>query len=185
MSVIVTARSAVISDDGLHRYALERTIVPYEPSAVAENRLMLVLGVNPSKADAQVDDPTVRRVYGFAASLGYARIAMANKFAYRATDVKELQALPLDKAVGPECDAHLERLMLAADVVVAAWGPLAKLKGAQRQRWKDVVRIADRTGRALMCWGTAQDGHPRHPLYLPGDAPLAPWSVPWFPNRRP
>ena len=80
--------------------------------------------------------------------------------------------------VGTENDDHLERIMRDADIVVAAWGPLAKLPPHLRSRWREVVTIADRTGKRLHCFGTARDGQPRHTLMLAYDTPLLPWSIP-------
>ena len=52
-------RTAVISDDGLYRYRLERVWDDARPA------LPFVM-LNPSTADALVDDPTIRRCVGFA-----------------------------------------------------------------------------------------------------------------------
>lgn len=32
-------------------------------------------------------------------------------------------------------------------------------------------------GSAVKCLGTNKDGSPRHPLYVPKNAPLAPWEA--------
>jgi hypothetical protein len=34
------------------------------------------------------------------------------------------------------------------------------------------------TGATLQCLGMTKDGHPRHPLYVRGDAPLTAYSLP-------
>lgn len=162
-------RSAVITPCGLYRMRLDRGIA-------ADGLVAVVLGVNPSKADGEVDDPTVVKVTGFGRRLGWRAYSMGNKFAYRATDVDELKRA--QHPVGPENDAFLEAMMAQADVVVAAWGPLAKLPRGLRDRWRAVVAIADRVGKPLKCWGTAQDGQPRHPLMLAYDTPLVDWTRP-------
>lgn len=168
-------RSAILSDDGEYRYILERL-------GISDGRKILaVIGVNPSLADADKDDPTVRRIYGFCRTLGFSTALVGNKFARRSPDVKALRR-PGDP-IGPENDRYLAEIIRAADVVLVAWGPLAKLPEALRGRWKDVVRIADAEQRTLYCLGTAQDGHPRHPLMLPANAQLEEWMVPWFVGR--
>jgi hypothetical protein len=162
-------RSAVISTCGLYRLRLDRTIA-------AEGLSTVVLGVNPSKADGLVDDPTIVKVTGFGRRLGWRRYTMGNKFAFRATDVSELKRAA--DPIGELCDDYLEDMIRNADVVVAAWGPLAKLPRQLRGRWRDVAAIADHFGKQLKCWGVAQDGQPRHPLMLAYDTPLIDWKRP-------
>lgn len=161
--------SAIISDCGKYRYRLER-------HGLSGAGAVAWIMVNPSTADAQADDPTIRRVIGFSERLGAGWAIVGNKFAYRATDVKDLRTAPDPR--GPENDAHLEAIMAAAPLVIVAWGPLAKLPPVLRRRWRTVCQIADRTGTKLMCFGTAQDGQPRHPLMLAYDTPLIEWKRP-------
>ncbi|WP_439398459.1 DUF1643 domain-containing protein [Bradyrhizobium sp. PMVTL-01] len=166
--------SAIISSCGLFRYRLERDLSRPGP-------VVAILGVNPSKADATLNDPTIKKDMGFGERLGWSRILKGNKFAFRSTDVKVLRTAR--DPIGPENDAHLEQIMRDAEIVVAAWGPLAKVPAAHRGRWKEVVKIADRVGRKLHCFGTTDDGQPRHTLMLAYDTPLIEWQVPWIANR--
>jgi hypothetical protein len=170
MDDLLLERSAVISECGLYRYRLERDIGRYGNTALA------FIMVNPSTADARQDDPTIRKCMGFAERNGFGRLIVGNKFAFRATDVKAL--IKADNAIGPENDAHLERIMRDADILVAAWGPLGKLPRWLRSRWYAIAAIAERVGKPLHCFGTAQDGHPRHPLMLPYDTALSDWATP-------
>lgn len=80
-------RDAVLTDDGLYRYRLERAW-----GTDGTNTVLFVM-LNPSTADALEDDPTVRRCMGFAAHLDCARLLVGNLFAWRATDPRELQAV--------------------------------------------------------------------------------------------
>ena len=113
---------------------------------------------------------------GFGRTLGWSRIIKGNKFAFRATDVREL-ANAFDP-IGPDNDCHLEQIMRDADLHIAAWGPLAKLPKRLRRRWLEVMMIADRVGCPFYCFGTAKDGQPRHTLMLPYETALVPWSRP-------
>jgi hypothetical protein len=161
--------SAILSDDGVYRWRLERGLGRIGPTAA-------LIGVNPSTADAAINDQTIRKDMGFGARLGWGRIIKGNKFGYRATDVTELRRA--HDPIGPDNDAHLRQIMADADIVVACWGPLAKLPPHLRRRWYKVCRIADEVGRQLWCFGTAQDGQPRHTLMLAYDTPLMPWTRP-------
>ena len=165
--------AAIISDCGTYRYRLERGD-PFKP-AVA------FIMVNPSTADAETDDPTIRKVKGFAERAGYERLIVGNLFAYRATDIKALRTAP--NPVGPENDEHLDLILRDAMLHVVAWGTQAKLPEILRKRWTDVVRIADRIGCKLHCIGTNDDKHPRHPLMTGYETPVTEWQVPWFANR--
>lgn len=169
MSDLILDRSAILSPCELFRYRLER-------ATATAGIVAAILGVNPSTADAKIDDATIRKDMGFAARLGWRRIIKGNKFAFRATDVHILRYAA--DPIGPENDAHLEQIMRDADVVVAAWGPLAKLPVQLRPRWRAVAAIADRVGKPLLCFGTCQDGQPRHTLMLAYDTPLIEWSRP-------
>lgn len=161
--------SAVISPCGLFRLRLDRDLRRTGP-------VVAILGVNPSTADAFTNDATIRKDIGFGARLGWGRIIKGNKFAYRATDVRELRSC--SDPVGPGNDDHLLAMMREADMVIAAWGPLTKLPRALRDRWRDVVRISEVAGKPLQCFGTAGDGHPRHTLMLSYETPLIPWRTP-------
>ncbi len=161
--------SAVLSDCGTYRYRLER-------HGLAGSGAIAWIMVNPSTADASQDDATIRKVIGFSERLGAGWLIVGNKFAYRATDVRDLRWCADPR--GPDNDRHLAEIMQSAPMVIAAWGPLSKLPPALRKRWTTVKLVADRLGVSLMCLGTAQDGQPRHPLMLAYDTPLVPWKAP-------
>ena len=80
----------------------------------------MFVGLNPSTADEIKDDPTSRKCMRFAQSWGYGGIILANLFAYRATDPRELKGV--SDPVGPENDHWLNRLADEAGIVIAAWG---------------------------------------------------------------
>jgi len=61
---------------GDYRYHLWRTWDETRP------RLLWVM-LNPSTADGETDDPTVRRCIGFSKGWGYGSIEIVNLFAYR------------------------------------------------------------------------------------------------------
>lgn len=168
-------RSAVISACGLYRYRLARVLDDLGPT-------MMFLMVNPSTADAESDDQTIRKCIGFAKRHGYGRIFVGNKFAYRATDIDDLPAAR--DPVGPDNDGYLRGMFSEANVVIAAWGSLNKLPEALQTRWRAVVRMADDFGITLHCFGTNNDKHPRHPLTLGYDTPISRWEAPWFAGRK-
>jgi hypothetical protein len=133
--------------------------------------------LNPSTADASVDDPTIRRCVGFAASWSCTELIVVNLYAYRATDPSELLGLAAPVAAGPDNDWHVREevgnALAVSGVVVAAWGAHEAARWGHRgelRRW-----LHDQGAR---CLGTTKGGAPRHPLYLRRDAALQPWPRP-------
>jgi hypothetical protein len=166
-------RTASISNCQQYRYRLGRIF--------GDGPELMFVMVNPSTADADVDDQTIKKCIGFAKANGFGSILVGNKFAYRSTDVKKLREVR--DPVGPENDEHLRAMMERASKVVVGWGQLAKLPEPLRGRWKEVVRLADAAGHSLHTIGVNADKHPKHPQMTGYDEPISPWTVPWFPNR--
>lgn len=161
---------AVISDCGRYRYRLERQSCPGDWKTA-------IVMVNPSTADAEQDDSTIRKLIGFGQRNRWGRLLVGNLFAYRATDVRVLGKI--SDPVGPENDDHLMCMMAEADQVVFAWGAIAKIPKYRRNRWMDVAGMAHGAGLIPLCIGEpAKCGHPRHPLMPPYSSPIRPWRNP-------
>jgi hypothetical protein len=160
--------AAIISPCGQYRYTLHRRI----PSVLRWVKPCLFVMLNPSTADATMDDPTIRRCLGFAKREGCTGLTVVNLFALRATDPSELAKHPdpigADNAkhIAEEIDVH-QRIGL----VIAAWGahPMACARSLY------ATRSALLSAGAL-CLGTTKDGSPRHPLYVKADQPLVHWT---------
>lgn len=152
---------ARFSADGRYRYWLTRD---WDGGA---GRLA-VIALNPSTADAKTDDPTIRRLCGFAQEQGARGLAVVNLFALCATDPGQLRQELRKGAdiVGPENDAAIREQVAAKDVtmVLAAWGNGGLWQRGLRQR--QVRELVERV-RPLHCLGMNKSGMPRHPLYLP------------------
>jgi hypothetical protein len=142
--------------DGEYRYSLWRTL-----NATKHPRQLLFIMLNPSTADAQYDDPTLRRCLGFASSWGYDVLEVCNLFAYRATDPGILRHVP--DPVGPANDEYVGQAVARASAVVAAWGT----QGGLKNRAADITELVVRS-RPLSCLGLTKGGFPRHPLYVRG-----------------
>ena len=162
MGDLFMRRDADISLCGRYRYSLRRTWGDADP-------LVFVM-LNPSTADAEKDDPTIRRCNGLARREGYSGIVVVNVSPYRATDPRDLAGLDDMTLTGGEWAASRVGAALdgRAGPVVVAWGahPLA------RRLWRSLPLGGER----LVCLGVTKDGSPRHPLYVRSDAPLVPWS---------
>lgn len=146
-------RNAEISECGKYRYMLRRI---WEP----DGRLVHWIMLNPSTADASIDDPTIRRCMGFARAWGYGGIYVSNLFAYRTTDPSLLPLLN-EECVGPDNDRWIG-FAIRCPLIVCAWG--AHPKAAVRAR--SVLDMLRSENAVPHCLGTTKDGHPRHPLYV-------------------
>jgi hypothetical protein len=145
--------------DGDYRYWLTRRW--------GEGPLWPVVMLNPSTADAAVDDPTIRRCQAFARREGRGGIAVLNLYAYRATDPRELTRTV--DPVGPFNDAMLSVMFrVATGPVLVAWG--ARALPDRVERLRSLAGDA-----ALVCLGKTKAGHPRHPLYVEGSTELEEW----------
>ena len=154
---------AEISECGHYRYALWRTIVAAYPAAPVTFCFVML---NPSTADASVDDRTIRKVAHFVKQNQGTRFVVVNLYSYRATDPKELKGrLNLR---GFEQYGHTRHALAAADVVVLAWGGDALSRDDER----GMVDEARLSHPNLFYLGTTKHGSPRHPLYLKNITPL-------------
>lgn len=166
-------RGAVISSDGLYRYSLTRI---WGPLMDPDPKVMLFVMLNPSTADADIDDPTIRRCIAFARREGATALQVVNLFAYRATNPADL--LKVADPVGPANNDYILYAADAATWVVCGWGaqPIAQgrarivTEGLRRRLATnpDIPNI----GWSLRCLGTTASGAPRHPLYIKGAQPL-------------
>lgn len=156
--------SALFSGDERYRYYLTRVWDPGKP-------LARLIGLNPSTATHEEDDPTIIRCMGHARRWGAGGIMMLNIFAYRATDPKQLRTVP--DPVGPLNDYHLRCLGCDAwGIVVPCWGVHGKLY-SRGETVREMLRRGTRD--RLQVFGLTKDGYPKHPLYLRGDTKLVPW----------
>ncbi len=122
--------------------------------------------LNPSTADAEIDDPTIRRCMGFARREGYAGIVVGNAYALRATDPKVL--FSDDDPIGPKNDNALWEIGVEAAAnnvpIVCAWG--AQDINRKREHCPSVETLLTCDGAKLICLGRTKAGAPRHPLYV-------------------
>lgn len=181
-----TKKGAVLSGNGRYRNALWRQWAWGHPASprIEEGKnwrggqygdplALVVIGLNPSTADAEVDDPTIRRCVAFAQREGFYRLEMINLFAHRATSPLELLALRDHmEPVGPENKANVARAIYRAGKIVCAWGAHGGHLG-QDETMLGWVEDANFRKAPVLCFGRTKEGHPKHPLYLPKNAPLS------------
>jgi hypothetical protein len=142
---------AYVSEDEKFRYFLYRRWGK-------SDKFCLWVMLNPSTADANMDDPTIRKCVGFSDRWGYESLVVVNLFAFRATSPNDLRAAGY--LVGEENDDIVGRLAAKAALVVAAWGA-----NAPRDRDASMRGLLGQFG-SVRCLGCTKDSIPRHPLML-------------------
>jgi hypothetical protein len=155
-------KNAAISSCGNYRWWLTREWSP--------GGFMPFVMLNPSTADANFDDPTIRRCMGFAQRAGAGGIFVVNLYSFRATNPREM--LSNADPYGPEHLIHLRSACVISNrtgrPMVCAWGANGGHQGADQ----DFLIMAAEENAALVCLGKTKEGHPKHPLYIRGDQPF-------------
>ena len=167
---------AVFSTDRQYRFLLRRNL-GLDPTG--EGRTITYLMLNPSTADEEVNDATIRRCIGFGRAWNYAQMYVVNLSPYRATEPQDLKARgPEPPEVWQENLVYVLAAAQRADTLVAAYG-----SGGQ---WEDraarVLRELDGAGVPVWCFGVTRNHYPLHPVRLPKIATLHrydPKGNPW------
>jgi hypothetical protein len=160
-------KNAIVSPCGKYRYSLIRD---WDDSKYR----MTIIMLNPSVADSNIDDPTIRKCIGFAERLGYGGITVLNLFAFRATKPADLriarQTNDDDYVYGPHNSKYIDLAFVLArqgkTPIYCAWGANARNTVAVEsfleyaKQWPTVN---------LMALRLLADGTPQHPLMLPYD----------------
>ena len=161
-------KDAVISECKKYRYLLTRSW--------GEQRKCTFIMLNPSTADAEIDDPTIRRCIGFAKKFGCEKLSVVNLFPFRATDPKELRIVT--NKINGEDDfknyGFIIKECKSSDIVICAWGSnkSASFNGYD----KEFVQRLKEEKVELFCLKKSLKECPCHPLYLPKNSELIPFN---------
>lgn len=151
------AGAAYFDEDRIYRYALSRVWDARKP-------MMLFVGLNPSTADENTLDPTLRKCIKFATREGCGGLWVGNLFAFRATKPKNMLAAA--DPVGPDNDSWLQDMSCWCSLILVGWGA----HGVHMDRDKEVRRLLQ--GHGLASLAVNKNGTPMHPLYCRDDAPF-------------
>lgn len=151
-----TEYGCVLSEDDLaasYRYALWRIWDPTKP------KWLFVL-LNPSTADHEENDDTIKRLMKRAKTGGSGGVVVANAGAIRETD-SDAACLHEDP-MGPHNEAWLRALIPTCDFYIVGYGMKARRFGGDTL----VKRVFADAGVTVHALRLCQDGTPEHPLYL-------------------
>jgi hypothetical protein len=158
-------RSASFDPMGRYRYRLGRRWSRAGPHLV-------IIMLNPSRADSSLDDPTLRRCIGLAKGWGFGAITVVNLFAYRSPHPQVLRQV--SDPIGPDNDAAITDATHQGDQILLAWGNGGSWLGRDRT----IFNLLAPWQAKCHCLGLNRTGQPRHPLYVPHSSSLHPWVTP-------
>ena len=171
-------KRATLSIDTVQRYTLER--IWDETNNQRDVWVML----NPSTADAEVDDATIQRCLFFSQRSGdVGGLIVINLWSLRSTDPKALLSIPVGDPALIYNEDYWRRVLDHESIhrVIAAWGSHAGKVSAPRP---DLKAYADQYGYIVECLGINRNGSPKHPLYLPNSTALTPYPFNEFQDKR-
>lgn len=152
-------KGATISECGFYRYELWRFWDELKPK-------LLFIMLNPSTADSELDDPTIRRCIGFAKKWGYGGFYVGNLFAFRSKKPTDL--LNEENPYGDFNNYYLSEMANKCSVAVCAWGNFPVLKKMGISPTLDNIHIPKKYIDLSI------NGTPKHPLYLKKELELKP-----------
>ena len=159
---------ATFSPCGTWRYKLWREW----GSGIFERKTVGWFLLNPSTADAEQDDPTIRRCVQFSKLWNGTGMVLMNMYGYRATDPRELQRAR-NRGVdvfGPRNEQVIADVIdnRETDLDVAGWGTHGHAGATDKTMWgRRILPLMYEDGEGLHALGLNKDGSPVHPLYQP------------------
>lgn len=161
--------SARFSACGRYRFELGRDWTPEGTTP----RTVMFVGMNPSTARADMDDPTCFKELKYARRWGYTRYLKGNMIAWRATSPDDMPA-DLGLAVSPDSLPALLDMAARSEAIVLGFGKMHKRFQAVVQ---ETLQALAATGKPLLCLRRNKDGSAQHPLYLKDDCQPFPFLL--------
>ena len=160
----------------------------YAPNFYSDYRYMLgtrgqkpliCIGINPSTAQPDDLDNTLKSVQRIALGNGYDSFLMFNVYAQRATDPDAMEKVCNPLLHRENMEAFRYVLSLSdSPAIWAAWGAVIEKRGYLKDCLRDMLDIGRKYGAQWYCAGAiTKKGHPHHPLYLRKDEQLRPFDV--------
>lgn len=146
-------KAAILDKNRKYRYVLKRQWGNND-----DNFVNFVL-LNPSTADENNDDPTIKACVKFAQNWVYDGLYVTNLFALRATDPRDL--IKSSEPIGKLNDRYIEEYARKSKAIIVAWGNHGTFLGRGDTVFNILSCIA-----TVHCLGITKNGFPKHPLYI-------------------
>lgn len=153
-------KGAKFSDCGNYRYQLWRIWDESRP-------LVQLIGLNPSTANAETDDPTIRRITTLVAQNGYGGFYMTNIFAFISSNPDAL--LEVDDPQGDN-DLWLKATRVLVKDIVLCYGSFKQVEYLVQPQFHHKLF------EGALCFGKNKNGSPKHPLYLKSNTKFIPFN---------
>ncbi len=167
-------------------YDIEKWL--YAPNFYSEYRYILgtrgknpliCIGINPSTAEPDNLDNTLKSVERIALGNGFDSFIMFNVYAQRATSPDDMEKICNPRLHRENMEAFRYVLSISdRPAVWAAWGAIIEKRGYLADCVRDMVAVGQEYGASWYCAGAiTKKGHPHHPLYLRKDEKIRPFDV--------
>ena len=167
-------------------YDIEKWL--YAPNFYSEYRYILgtrgknpliCIGINPSTAEPDNLDNTLKSVERIALGNGFDSFIMFNVYAQRATSPDDMEAVCNPALHKENLEAFRYVLSISEKPAVwAAWGSIIEKRKYLPECVKDMLAAGEEFGAQWYCAGAiTKKGHPHHPLYLRKDEKIRPFDV--------
>ena len=167
-------------------YDIEKWL--YAPNFYSEYRYILgtrgknpliCIGINPSTAEPDNLDNTLKSVQRIAYGNGFDSFIMFNVYAQRATSPDDMEKTCNEKLHRENLEAFRYVLSISEKPAVwAAWGAIIEKRGYLAACVRDMLTAGQEFGAQWYCAGAiTKKGHPHHPLYLRKDEIIRPFDV--------
>ena len=149
-------------------------------------RPLICIGINPSTAEPDNLDNTLKSVERIALGNGFDSFIMFNVYAQRATDPDAMEKQCNTQLHKENLDAFRYVLSISEKPAVwAAWGAIIEKRDYLADCVKDMVEVGQAYGAEWYCAGAiTKKGHPHHPLYLRKDEKIKPFDVEGYLKSR-
>ena len=144
---------------------------------------VICAGINPSTAEPDNLDPTLKSVSRIAAANAFDSWMMFNVYAQRATRPDDMDTERNELLHHENMEAFRTLLQLAAcsgrkPIVWAAWGAIIEKRSWLMDCVRDMYMLGKDFGALWVCAGKcSKAGHPHHPLYLRKDELFHPFDM--------
>ncbi|MBO5129222.1 MAG: DUF1643 domain-containing protein [Oscillospiraceae bacterium] len=143
------------------------------------NNPLICIGINPSTAEPDHLDNTLKSVERIALGNGFDSFIMFNVYAQRATNPDAMEKVYNPLLHRENLEAFRYVLSISdRPAIWAAWGAIIEKRKYLPDCVRDMVTVGQEYGAGWYCAGAiTKKGHPHHPLYLRKDEKLKPFAV--------